>query len=153
MAKQIGIQAAIADLKKHTLPRLPGDIARLVYLASTRDYNTGKYYHEGLSHIYTQEFAARALQECHNEVFQELVRSSIEELLFQFELYVSSGCAQADEFIDFWEKAEPYRVTIPLASDPISAQLFNSNVKIALAILRHRESNPQHSSPAAWLRP
>lgn len=153
MAKQIGIQAAIADLKKHTLPRLPGDIARLVYLAATRDYNTGRYYHEGLAHIYTQEFAARALQECHNDVFQDLVRSSIEDLLWQIELYVNSGCAQTDEFIDFWEKAEPYRVAIPLASDPISAQLFNSNVKIALAILRHRENNPRNSSPAALLQP
>lgn len=153
MAKQIGIQAAIADVKKHTLPGLPGDIARLVYLAATRDYNTGRYYHEGLSHLYTQEFAARALQECHNDVFQDLVRLSIEDLLVQFELYVSSGCAQADEFIDFWEKAEPYRVAIPLTSDPISAQLFNSNVKIALAILRYRESNPRNSSPAALLQP
>lgn len=152
MAKQMGIQAAIADLKKRTLPGLPGDIARLVYLAATRDYNSGRYYHEGLAHIYTQEFAARALQECHNDVFQDLVRSSIEDLLGQFELYVSSGCAQADEFIDFWEKIEPYRVAIPLTSDPISAQLFNSNVKIALAILRHRANNPRNSSPAALLQ-
>ena len=152
MAKQMGIQAAIADLKKRTLPGLPGDIARLVYLAATRDYNSGRYYHEGLAHIHTQEFAARALQECHNDVFQDLVRSSIEDLLGQFELYVSSGCAQADEFIDFWEKIEPYRVAIPLTSDPISAQLFNSNVKIALAILRHRANNPRSSSPAALLQ-
>lgn len=153
MATQIGIQAAIADLKKHTLRGLPGDIARFVYLAATRDYNTGRYYHEGLSHLYTQEFAARALEECHNDVFEDLVRLSIEDLLAQFERYVSSGCAQADEFIDFWEKAEPYRVAIPLASDPISAQLFNSNVKIALAILRHRENNPRNNSPAASLQP
>lgn len=153
MAKQIGIQAAIADLKRHTLPGLPGDIAKLVYLAATRDYNTGRYYHDGLAHMYTEEFAARALQECHHEVFRDLVRSSIEDLLVQFELYVSSGCAQADEFIDFWEKAEPYRVAIPLASDPISAQLFNSNVKIALAILRHRENNPRNSSRAALPQP
>lgn len=153
MAKQIGIQAAIADLKRHTLPGLPGDIGRLVYLAATRDYNTGRYYHEGLAHLYTQEFAARALQECHNDVFQDLVRSSIEDLLVQFELYVRSGCAQANEFIDFWEKAEPYRVAIPLTSDPISAQLFNSNVKIALAILRHRENTPRNNSPVSLRQP
>jgi len=153
MAKKIGIEAAITDLKKHTLPGLPGDIARLVYLAATRDYNTGRYYHDGLAHIYTEEFAARALQECHNDIFQDLVRSSIEDLLRQFELYVNSGCAQANEFIDFWEKVEPYRVAIPLTSDPVSAQLFNSNVKIALAILRHRENNPRNSSPAALLQP
>lgn len=153
MTKPTGVQAAIADLKRHTLPALPSDIARLVYLAAMRDYNTGRYYHEGLSQIYTQELAARALQECHNDVFWDLVRSSIEDLLRQFELYVSSGCAQAGEFIDFWEKTEPYRVAIPLVADPISAQLFNSNVKIALAILRHRENNPRNSSRAALPQP
>lgn len=147
------IDAAIADLKGRTLPRLPGDIARLVYLAATRDYNTGRYYHDGLAHLYTEEIAGRALEECHSDIFRRLVHSSIEDLLVQIETYVNSGCGQAGEVIDFWEKMEPYRIAIPLASDPLSAQLFNSNLKIALAILRCRVNNPRSSSPAASLRP
>ncbi|MFZ0211081.1 MAG: hypothetical protein WBE20_09820 [Candidatus Acidiferrales bacterium] len=147
------VQAAIADLKGRTLPRLPGDIARLIYLAGTRDYNTGKYYHEGLARMFTEEIASRALQECHSEIFEDLIRSSIQDLLCQVELYVGSGCAETEEFVDFWEKIEPYRVAIPFTSDLVSAQLFNSNVKIALAILRHRGNNPRNSSPVASLRP
>lgn len=147
------LEAAISDLKRRTLPRLPGDVARLIYLAATRDYNTGRYYHEGLARVFTEEIAGRALQECHNEVFQDLTRASIQELLREVELYVSSGCAATDQFVEFWEKIEPYRVAIPLASDSVSAQLFNSNVKIVLAILRHRATYPQSNSPAASLHP
>lgn len=147
------LEAAISDLKRRTLPRLPCDIARLIYLAATRDYNTGRYYHDGLARIFSEEIASRALQECHNEIFQDLARASIQELLREVELYVSSGCAETDQFIEFWEGIEPYRVAVPMTSDSVSAQLFNSNVKIVLAILRHRANNPRNGSQAASLRP
>jgi len=151
--RHMTVEAAISDLKRHTLARLPGDVAKLIYLAGTRDYNTGKYYHEGLARIFTEKIAEQALQECHNEVFQDLTRASMEELLQQVELYVHSGCPETGQFIEFWDKIEPYRVAIPLASDAISMQLFNSNVKIALAILRRRVSSPRNDSQAALLRP
>lgn len=103
--------------------------------------------------MFTEEVASRALQECHNEIFQDLARASIQELLREVELYVSSGCAETDQFIEFWEGIEPYRVAVPMTSDSVSAQLFNSNVKIVLAILRHRANNPRNGSQAASLRP
>lgn len=149
----MAVQAAIADLKKHTLPRLCGGIARLIYLAATRDYNTGRYYHEGLAHIFTEEIAGHALQACHSEIFRDLVRSSIEDLLGQLELYLNSGCAETDELVDFWQEIEPYRVAIPRTSDPVSTRLFNSNLNIVLAILKHRGNNLRHNSPTASLQP
>ncbi len=103
--------------------------------------------------MFTEEVASRALQECHNEIFQDLARASIQELLREVELYISLGCVETDRFIRFWQEFEPYRVAIPLTSDSVSAQLFNSNVKIVLAILRHRANDPRNSSQAALPRP
>ena len=134
------VEAAIEDVRRRTLAGLPGDLARLICIASTRDYNTGHYYHEGLAMHFTEEVAGRALAACHQEIFDRLASSSLEDLIRQLETYVSSTHARPAEFLEAWRKLEPYRVTIPLERDPLAAQLFFSNVKIGLAILQVRQN-------------
>ncbi len=70
---RIDISAAADDVRNRTLSRLPVDFARLVYLASTRDYNSGRYFHDGLSFHFNEPVAAMALEVCHREVFDRLV--------------------------------------------------------------------------------
>ena len=53
--RSMNLEDALNDLQGHTLRGIPGEIARLVYLASTRDYNTGRYYHDGLVFRFTEE--------------------------------------------------------------------------------------------------
>lgn len=131
------ITAAIEDLWKHTLAPLHGDIARLVYLAGTRDYNTGKYYHDGLALRFSQEIANQALAECHEEVFRRVAGASLEELVSQLREYIKDDYS-ANEIIATWLNLEPYRVIIPRTRDAISVKLFCSNFTIALAILESR---------------
>jgi len=45
----VPVQEVYDDLLHRTLSRISCDLGRLIYLASTRDYNTGNYYHEGLA--------------------------------------------------------------------------------------------------------
>lgn len=134
------MSAAVEDLKKHSLASLHGEIARLVYLAATRDYNTGQYYHDGLASRFTQEIANKAIAECHEQVFQRVVEAPLEELVSQLEEY-ARGDYSEEEIISTWLNLEPYRVIIPLTCDPLSAKLFCSNLKIALAILESRVKN------------
>jgi hypothetical protein len=141
MLKHHEIDIAADHLRKHTLPGLPGEIGKLVYLAGTRDYNTGRYYHDGLAHRFSEPVARKALEECHEETFRRLVQSPLKDLVTQLEIYVNSTQSPADEVIGAWQELEPYRVTIPLACDPLSSQLFCSNLKIALAILELRVKN------------
>ena len=125
----------------------------MVYLAATRDYNTGKYYHDGLAIKFTQEIASQALAACHQETFQRLVEAPLEDLVGQLDKYIKSNNSEEAEVISTWLELEPFRVTIPLNCDPISAQLFCSNLRIALAILDSRAKNPLKSCPAAWQLP
>ena len=140
LPKTLQIRAAVDDLKRHSLASLHGDIAQLVWVAGTRDYNTGQYYHDGLAACFTQEIASRALAQCHEECFRRLVRSPIKELVKLLEEYVTDHFPP-EEFVLTWLKLEPYRVLIPVACDPVSAKLFHSNLKIALSILESRAKN------------
>jgi len=60
--KLVPVQEAYDDLLNRTLARIPCDLGRLIYLASTRDYNTGNYYHEGLANRFRAEVARKALE-------------------------------------------------------------------------------------------
>lgn len=144
------IAKAAEDLRNRTLSEIPGEMAQLVYLASTRDYNTGHYYHDGLAFRFGDRAAGSALAECHKEVFRKLALTSLEDLVRQLDSYLTSSPSQRAEILENWRKIEPYRVTIPLGCDPLLARLFFSNVRIALAILEDpRAGNPENRQLAS----
>lgn len=143
--KRVSVEEAIEDLQNHTLEGISGSIAKLIYLASTRDYNSGRYYHDGLAFRFTEEVAQTALGLYHAKVFQELVSSSLEELCSQLESYMKSSGIAPNDFLELWRKLEPYRVTVPLDCDNLSASLFFSNIKVALAILQTRPETIPHN--------
>lgn len=151
--KRLDIEAAAADLRARTLDKLPGDMARLLCLASMRDYNSGEYFHDGLAIRFTHEVACGALKACHSEVFKRLAFLSLESLADELESYLSSSGLRAEDFLAAWGRIEPFRVAIPLDSDPLSARLFCSNVRIALAVLASRlEHAPVDRQCASPLR-
>ena len=138
LPRRLDVQQAAEDLRYRTLSAISRPLDRLIYLASMRDYNTGLYYHEGLASRFTQEAACEALADCHAEVFRQLVRCSIDDLVRQMEAYMNSTHTSPVEFLAAWMKLEPYRVTVPVETDPLSVDLLFSNFRIALAILEAR---------------
>jgi hypothetical protein len=144
-AKRMDVAAAADDIRGRTLSDMPRSLDRLIYLASMRDYNTGLYYHDGLASRFTQEVACEALADCHREAFNELVACSLRELVGQMEGYIRSTHTSPPDFIAAWKKLEPYRIAVPVRTDPVLAQFLFSSFKIALAILEAR----LHSAPEA----
>lgn len=140
LREEKGAWAAAEDLRRRTLSTMARPIDRLIYLASTRDYNTGVYYHDGLAAAYNQDVACQALADCHREVFRELLGTSLQELVGQLEDYMHSVQQTAGTFIAAWKKLEPYRVTVPVESDPLATEFFFSNLRTALAIVELRHS-------------
>jgi hypothetical protein len=137
--KLVPVQAAYDDLLQRSLSKLPGDLARLVYLASTRDYNTGTYHHDGLAARFRPDAATKALEIAHRQIFYRLSAYSLEELVKELELYLNSSHESPAEVLRTWQKLEPYRVAIPVEVNPAVARLFLSNVKLALAVWRFRQ--------------
>jgi hypothetical protein len=148
--KNENVEAARTDLVDRTLAKIRGDLARLVYLASMRDYNTGEYHHEGLSYVFTESVAGRAIASCHREVFRRLVLCSVKELVEQLELYARTNCSSSSELARVWTKLQPYRVTLPLECSPLAGRFFFTNIKAALAVLESRQLRA-HREPQSAL--
>lgn len=138
MPRRMDVQQAAEDLRRRTLSEIPRSLDRLIYLASMRDYNTGLYYHDGLASRFSQEVACEALADCHREAFRDLVGSPLRDLVSQMEGYMGSTHTSPGEFLTAWKKLEPYRVAVPVETDPLSAEFLFSSFKIALAILEAR---------------
>lgn len=136
---RMDVSRASEELKAHTLASFSSEIGKLVYLASTRDYNTGKYYHDGFAQRFNEDVAATALEACHQETFKALVNKPLQELVNDLREYLESVPSELDQVLEMWRELEPYRVTIPLGANPIAAQLFASNLRIALAIVEYRQ--------------
>lgn len=137
--KFVSVQDAYEDILRRTLSRISCDLARLVYLASTRDYNTGVYHHDGLAVRFSQEVARKALEIAHRQIFYRVAAYSLEELALQVEMYMKSSCENPVEVLHTWQNLEPYRIAIPIQVNPALARLFLSNIRLALAIFRHRQ--------------
>jgi hypothetical protein len=147
--RNIDVGQAVTDLTNRTLSRLPGDFSRLVYLASSRDYNNGQYYHDGLAFHFTESVASKALAACHREIFARLVYASLEELIAELRNYISSTDERPEDFLKSWEHLGSYRVTIPSECDELEAQVFLSNLKMALAILQTRQKRASRDEQSA----
>jgi len=128
------VDQAADDLRRRSLAHMAAPLERMIYLGSTRDYNTGLYYHDGLASRFSEMVACQALANCHREAYQQVLQSSIEDLVRQLDSYIQSTNSAPRDFIAAWKNLQPYRVAVPAETDPLAAEFLCSNVKIALSI-------------------
>jgi len=152
-AQFVRMRNALEDLECRTLSQIPCDFARLIYLASMRDYNSANYHHEGLVARYGHAQARDALQSSHRDVFRKLVSLSLESLVTELEAYVRASHEAPHGLIHAWQELEPYRVAVPMEADSSMVQLFLSNIRLALEVLRLRQEQGQASRPTSSLQP
>lgn len=130
------VDRVIADFQDHTLEEMQGSFHRLIYLASLRDYNTGRYHHDGLESRYPREAVDEGLRRCHIKVFEDLValplKAQTEDLLKFFE----SLKEERTRLVDAWQRLRSYQVLPPENCRPLERDLFDKNVEIILRILR-----------------
>jgi hypothetical protein len=149
--KRMDVEAARNDFRIRTLASLDGNFARLIYLASLRNLNTGEFCHQGLANTFSPSVAASALNACHREVFESLAVCPLKSLVEELERYLQGPSGNAETTLVAWETHEPYRVIVPSPCDETKVSLFLANVKTALAMLKSRHS-PALEKPEAASR-
>lgn len=142
------LQAAYDDLLRRSLSKICGDLARVIYLASTRDYNTGTYHHEGLAARFRSDAAAQALETAHREIFYRIAACTLQQLVGEMEVYLNSSSQAREDVLHIWQKLEPYRLALPMNTNAAVARLFVTNLRLALAILQRQARPPADRSAA-----
>jgi len=118
------------------LDTLPNDLTRMLYLASLRDCNSGRYLHPQLSPRIGVEAADHALCGCHDQVFRRLLTTPISGYVLQLEEYIRYTRAERKGILRTWQSLQAYRATVPVLALPIYSELFCLNIELALTILK-----------------
>jgi hypothetical protein len=120
------------------LKDLPNDMSRMIYIATMRDNNSGHYYYPELTRKFNIDMVDRAMLACHGQLFDRVVQLSLEDLTESLDVYMAGTHVPKARVVRSWKKLRAYRATIPINSDPISAEVFFMKVEVAVAILEAR---------------
>lgn len=126
------------------LDLLPNDLTRMVYLASLRDCNSGRYLHPTLSGRLGIEKADEGLRECHIETFRRLLANPISEYVTQVEEYIRYTRMARSAVLQTWQSLQAYRATAPVIAVPLYREIFCFNVEVALVVLRASDKSDKN---------
>ncbi|MFL6452255.1 MAG: hypothetical protein ACJ746_32005 [Bryobacteraceae bacterium] len=110
---------------------------RLVYLASLRDSNSGRYEHYATdpgsrngAHVYFLRL--------HEAIFREWVNYSLEEKSSDIDLYIRGlDSIDRSELVDAWLRLTPYKNLVPAAIRGPDREKHISDVEALLGLLRN----------------
>lgn len=130
-------QRPAEDLWRRTLAQIPSTYGRIVYLASLRNVNTGRYEHHGLTLLFGEEAADEALRDSHGRVFREWLEMSLEQQAADLALYFTSLPASRKTLTENWLRLRPYLTVPPVWANPADHDLFQGNLEVLLTLLRN----------------
>lgn len=130
-------RSAASDLWRHTLSQIPTVFGRLVYLSSLRNANTGKYEHHGLSLVFGDEEANRALKKSHSQAFEEWLSFNIEQQKADLDLYLSSLFEDKRTVLETWLKLAPYRNLVPSSIRTVERRLYLADLTAIIQLLKN----------------
>jgi AraC-like DNA-binding protein len=135
-----GVAKSVAKWRA-TLGAIPSTLSRLAHLASLRDSNTGQYWDAGMSGV-TEPVADDLIRRVHEQTFAVWLNYSLEQKRADLELHIaglSLSCRKA-EFVDAWERLQPYFLFIPAAASEAERLLFVSDIQILLELISNEEN-------------
>ena len=121
------------DLTANYLDPLSDTFERLAYLAGLRQSSSGKYVHQRLAAVYGAERVDQVLAQCHAEIFERLLESSLSSQEDGLRRYVGSWPGS------FVENVDRCRLVAPQWAPPKAPgyliELYSSNLNALLQLL------------------
>lgn len=141
------VRRLVRDFEERTLVGLKGHFCQLVYIASLRDYNTGRYHHYGLESRFTVEAIDEGLRQCHRRIFEELVILPLKEQTQDLMSFFESLKEDKGRLVGVWRGLRSYQILPPEDCPPLARELFDKNMRIMLRILRETDLWPLLHDP------
>jgi hypothetical protein len=129
------------DLWERTLSQISTLFGQMTYLASLRDALTGRYVHYGLSQIYGDEAANRAINDSHERIFAEWLNFPLDKQRSDLEVYLEDAQESRSEILKSWGALAPYKNLAPAGAGDAEKYLFVADLEIILELLQNELSS------------
>lgn len=131
---------ALEDLMNRTLAAIPGMLGRLEYLSSLK--GDGRYGHWGLSRVYGQRAAQRALADAHKLLVAEVLQTPLEMLVEDSEAACAAQGRETPSYLDDLQNRRTNLLPHGNAQ-PSTTRHFNSVLSALSALTRaQRRATP-----------
>jgi len=130
-------RSATSDLWRNTLSQIPSVFGRLVYLASLRNPNNGSYEHHGLSLVFGEDEANRALKDSHLAVFTDWLTFNLEQQIADLDLYLAGLFEDKRLVVETWVRLAPYQNLIPASIRGVERRLYISDLAALVELFRN----------------
>jgi hypothetical protein len=130
--------SAFDDLFARTLSVLPGILAKLDYISGLRHPDTGIYSHWGLSRVYGDNAAQKAIAEAHGLLISQILETPLRKLMEDAGSCCEGDSTQRALFLEDLIQRSP--VLLPEQVGGGSSRHFNS-VLHALSALAHSQQH------------
>jgi hypothetical protein len=130
------LDRALAHLENQTLQSIPSRLAQLVYLATTRNVNTGRFEHFGLATEFGDETAHTALEQCRDRTYQQLALLPVSGMKEELVAYCQASAQDCRAVCAAWTDIPVHHLLAPQNCDPLVSRLFQINLRAAIELLR-----------------
>ena len=130
-------RATAAELWRNTLAQIHSLFGRMVYLASLRDHNTGRYEHHGMAEVFGGDQADQALRESHAKTFAEWLSYGLEQQKADLDLYLSVFETDRRTILKTWIRLAPYRNLPPASAREVERRLYLADLEAILELLNN----------------
>lgn len=128
-------RAVIEDFSSTTLAAIPSDFGRLCYISSLRHSATGRYEHDGLLRLYSENSVQEALTSCHEEMFSRILETPLREQAHDLRRCLAAAGESVENLLRTCRTDRSFRAMCPEGLPGYLHELFCSNMSALLAII------------------
>jgi hypothetical protein len=142
--------SASEALELEVLKNLPNDLARLCYLRSFFDANSGQYRDHGRSPRFGAEASHLASLRAHEDVFARVLRAPLEDLRRQFAEWMEDDPETSLNVLREWSANKTYLLLAPQTVVKAEVRVFEGQMTAVLALLQsHSPANVRNQRKQA----
>jgi hypothetical protein len=134
-------RAVIEDFSSQTLAAISSDFGRLYYVSSLKDTDSGRYEHDGLTSLYSENAVQAALSHCHEELFSRILETPLRDQERDLRSCLGSAGDQYWDVIESWRENRTFKEMCPEGLPDYLQDLFCSNMTALLAIFSSWKAN------------